>query len=155
MHTLLIHTRNTMMGLSLAFLLTAGTMETSSPIHTLLRDLVKADSISWQLVEQYDPYHGGHTQRTSQKTRPELTLKALGGFKELSADPVREGEWIVDINEKTIHFVYTRIDGRLVNKPIEGPTYTVKSYDEALLVLTQQGRHGMVELRYQALAQGQ
>ncbi|MEM6346313.1 MAG: hypothetical protein AAF927_20660 [Bacteroidota bacterium] len=152
MRTLLIHIRNTILGLSLICTLTAGTMTPSSPIHTLLRDLLKADSLSWQLVEQYDPYQGGHTLRTSQAQRPELTLKALGGFKELSADPVREGKWIVDLEEKTIHFVYTRIDGRLVENPIAGPTYTVKSYDEALLVLTQQGRHGLVELHYETVA---
>ncbi|MEL7534390.1 MAG: hypothetical protein AAFN10_24000 [Bacteroidota bacterium] len=143
------------MGLVLVFLLTAGTTVSSSPIHTLLRDLLKADSISWQLVEQYDPYQGGHTLRSAQSQRSKLTLKALGGFKELSADPVREGKWIVDLQEKTIHFVYTRIDGRLVDDPIAGPTYTVKSYDEALLVLTQQGRHGLVELHYEAIETGQ
>ncbi|MEL7339206.1 MAG: hypothetical protein AAGM67_01880 [Bacteroidota bacterium] len=120
-------------------------------MHTLLRDLLKADSISWQLVKQYDPYQGGHTQRITQEARPKLTLKAIGGFKELSSDPVREGKWIVDLQEKTIQFVYTRIGGQLVQEPIPGPIYQVKSYDEDDLILAQQGRHGMVELHYRMI----
>ncbi|MEL6592326.1 MAG: hypothetical protein AAFP02_04180 [Bacteroidota bacterium] len=151
MQSILTISRNIILGMSLALILTSGKMEVSSPLHTLLRDLLKADSISWQLVEQYDPYQGGHTQRITKGTRPKLTLKALGGFKELSSDPVREGKWIVDLQERTIQFVYTRIGGQLVQEPILGPIYQVKSYNREDLILTHQGRHGMVELHYRML----
>ena len=147
---LLITSRISVAGLLILSLSSANVApHKSQPLYDLLRDLVKADSLSWQLKMRYDPYNGGHSLRTIQSERSELTLKAPGEFRLSSPEPLKEGQWIVDMHEKTIQFVYTRIDGQVVAKPIKGPIYEVRHYSDHILVLAQQGRHGWVEFHYE------
>ncbi|RMG27831.1 MAG: hypothetical protein D6730_06345 [Bacteroidetes bacterium] len=109
---------------------------------------VQADSLKWRLLYTYDPYNGGHTIYRDSLNPKYLVLARNGTFKSYDTLQSTQGRWYLN-SEKT---ALALIDQRHTSKtaPTDPVLYRhhIKKLTADSLILSWQGRHGMVEEVY-------
>lgn len=110
----------------------------------------KADSVQWKLVKSYDPYHQGYTYLKDTNNYEYLTLSSDGTFRQYDKENKSKGSWYLNREKKKLAFVYTVRNGIEIGESLQDIYYrhNIDSIYEDTVVLSIQGRHGMVKYFY-------
>lgn len=115
----------------------------------LVYDLKHKKKLYWKLHHKYDPYQQGTILRSYHPYAEKLILRADQSFASYDQDSKKEGKWELQKSQQGISFLTQRVNGRTLRADYRRTvTYQVKSYSRSQLVLSWQGRHGMVDMVY-------
>lgn len=111
----------------------------------------KADSITWKLVKTYDPYNKGYTILKDSTNYRYLRLMGDGSFKEFDLDNKSRGKWYLNKERNKLGFIYQNRNGIEINEDLQNLffRYHIDNLYKDTLILSIQGRHGMVKQFYQ------
>ena len=111
----------------------------------------KADSITWKLVKTYDPYNKGYTLLKDSTNYRYLRLMGDGSFREFDADNKSIGKWYLNKERSKLGFIYQNRNGIEINEDLQNLffRYHIDTLYKDTLILSIQGRHGMVKQFYQ------
>jgi len=111
----------------------------------------KTDSAQWRLVKKYDPYNKGYSYYYNDSSAFQyLTFLGDGTFKEYDKDNKSHGNWFLNKEKKKLALVYTIRNGIEIGESLQQIffRYVIDSLYQDTLVLSIQGRHGMVKQFY-------
>lgn len=119
-----------------------------NPFKKLLKDLDEHKKISWKLVHNIDPYSNGKLIKANTDNPQFLILKESGAFAIFDFDQKRKGEFLLNPEEEKITFLCQEVNGeKLRGEPVK-LNFSIEAYDEEKLILSWQGRHGLVKMVY-------
>lgn len=144
-------------GFCLSFLLLIGSptlvfaqYNKQSPAQRLYRLIEAHQSLTFQLVQERDPYQVLTQRRTSDSKDASLFLHKDNTFTESSTGIRQKGRWELDRKHAhlTIHYAEQEQRSRGQQASPHALQFQIKSFHNYRLVLEWQGRHGMVERTY-------
>ncbi|MEL6255487.1 MAG: hypothetical protein AAFR87_26010 [Bacteroidota bacterium] len=111
----------------------------------------KADSITWKLVKIYDPYSKGYTILKDSANYKYLRLMGDGSFNEFDIENKSHGRWYLNKERRKLGFIYSNRNGIDINTDLQNLffRYHIDTIYKDTLILSIQGRHGMVKQFYQ------
>lgn len=111
----------------------------------------KSDSITWKLVKTYDPYNKGYTILKDSTNYRYLRLMGDGSFNEFDAENKSRGKWYLNKEKSKLGFIYENRNGIEINEDLQNLffRYHIDTIYKDTLILSIQGRHGMVRQYYQ------
>jgi len=140
---------------AIIFLAFACKDKTTSPLrkrkaNKILLGSTKIDSTVWKLVKTYDPYNKGYTYWKDSSNYRHLALSSDGTFKEFDKENTGRGHWYLNKQQNKLAFTYQQRNGIQINESLQVISfrYLIDTIYEDTLVLSIQGRHGMVRQFY-------
>ena len=123
-------------------------MATDLAAFVLMGDTAKV--VNWRLIKRYDPYNGGQSYHFEPEQSKQLLLSSNGTFTEREGDYIQKGKWYLKNDKSAIAFYYLERNGQKLPKEeaSQSKIYLIKKLSRDTMVLSWQGRHGMVEDYY-------
>lgn len=120
-----------------------------SPLEALVKNVRQQGTARWQLSYSKDAYMGGAVNRTG---RQMIRLKADHTVDWEHFGKHHTGTWSVDPAGNRITFVFTHSEGVALGDKSYQTDFLLEEYTGQRMVMSQQGRHGAVEMVYQQIS---